>query len=146
MTGSGRCSPPCPSSLISLGFNNLKAWGMLLASPDAPVSVLGMSPSPIMIVVGVVLGQGFFAWSHRRQAQGKTPLLALEVLDSPQERAATYCLFIIAAIGPAVNFLIPLYIQIVQGAHQPADSRWRLFPTRWPFLPLRHWSCACLTA
>jgi MFS family permease len=37
------------------------------------------------------------------------------VLDTPQERAATYCLFIIAAIGPAVNFLIPLYIQIVQG-------------------------------
>jgi MFS family permease len=102
-------------TLISLGFNNLKAWGMLLASPDAPVSILGMSPSPIMIVVGVVIGQGFFAWAHRRQAQGKSPLLALEVLDTPQERAATYCLFIIAAIGPAVNFLIPLYIQIVQG-------------------------------
>jgi MFS family permease len=101
--------------LISLGFNNLKAWGLLLASPDAPVSVMGMSPSPIMIVIGVVIGQGFFAWSHRRVARNKTPLLALEVLDSPQERAATYCLFIIAALGPAVNFLIPLYIQIVQG-------------------------------
>jgi MFS family permease len=36
-------------------------------------------------------------------------------LDTPHERAATYCLFIIAALGPAVNFLIPLYIQIVQG-------------------------------
>jgi MFS family permease len=101
--------------LISIGFNNLKAWGMLLASPEAPVSVLGMSPSPIMIVTGVVIGQGFFAWSRRRQERKKTPLLALEVLDSPQERAATYCLFIIAALGPAINFLIPLYIQIVQG-------------------------------
>jgi MFS family permease len=102
-------------SLISIGFNNLKVWGILLASPDAPYSILGMSLSPIMIVAGVVIGQGFFAWSHRRQAKGKSPLLALEVLDTPQERAATYCLFIIAAIGPAVNFLIPLYIQIVQG-------------------------------
>ena len=102
-------------SLISIGFNNLKAWGILLASPDAPYSVLGMSLSPIMIVTGVVIGQGFFAWSHRRQDRGKAPLLALEVLDTPHERAATYCLFIIAAIGPAVNFLIPLYIQIVQG-------------------------------
>lgn len=101
--------------LISVGFNNLKAWGMLLASPDSPVSVLGMSLSPIMIVAGVVIGQGFFAWARRRQAQKKNPLLALEVLDSPQERAATYCLFIIAALGPAINFLIPLYIQIVQG-------------------------------
>ena len=59
--------------LISLGFNNLKAWGMLLASPDAPVSILGMSPSPIMIVVGVVIGQGFFAWSHRRRRKAKDP-------------------------------------------------------------------------
>ena len=102
--------------LISLGFNNLKAWGMLLASPDAPVSVLGMSPSPIMIVTGIMLGQGFFAWSRKRQENEKSPLLALDVLDSPQERAATYCLFIIAALGPAINFLIPLYMQIVQGA------------------------------
>jgi MFS family permease len=101
--------------LISLGFNNLKDWGILLATPDAPVSPLGMSPSLWMIVVGIVLGQGFFAWSRKRVEKKKTPLLALEVLDSPQERAATYCLFIIAALGPAVNFLIPLYIQIVQG-------------------------------
>lgn len=102
-------------TLISLGFNNLKAWGLLLASPDAPVDFMGISPSLVMILVGVILGQGFFAWSHRRHAQGKSPLLALEVLDTPQERAATYCLFIIAALGPAINFLIPLYIQIVQG-------------------------------
>ena len=102
-------------SLISIGFNNIKAWGLLLADPEAPYSVLGMSLSPVMIVVGVMLGQGFFAWSHRRAAQNKTPLLALEVLDLSQEKAATFCLFIIAALGPAVNFLIPLYIQIVQG-------------------------------
>ncbi len=101
--------------LISLGFNNLTTWGILLASPEAPVSVLGMSPSLIMIVTGIVIGQGFFAWAKKRHQQKKSPLLALEVLDSPQERAATYCLFIIAALGPAVNFLIPLYIQIVQG-------------------------------
>ena len=101
--------------LISLGFNNIKAWGLLVANPDAPYNVLGLSLSPIMIVAGVMLGQGFFAWSHKRVTNNKTPLLALEVLDSPQERAATFCLFIIAALGPAINFLIPLYIQIVQG-------------------------------
>jgi MFS family permease len=37
------------------------------------------------------------------------------VLDSREERAATYALVIIGALGPAVNFLIPLYIQIIQG-------------------------------
>jgi hypothetical protein len=101
--------------LISVGFNSLKEWGILLATPDSPYSVLGLSLSPIMIVAGIMIGQGFFSWTQRRQEQSKTPLLHLEVLGSSQERAATFCLFIIAAIGPAVNFLIPLYMQIVQG-------------------------------
>jgi MFS family permease len=102
-------------ALISLGFNNLRAWGVLLASPDAPFNILGLSPSPIMILAGLVIGQGFFAWSRRRQSQNKSPLLALEVLDSPHELYATFCLLIIGALGPAINFLIPLYVQIVQG-------------------------------
>ncbi len=101
--------------LISLGFNNITAWGLLMATPDAPVNVLGMSLSPIMIVAGIVLGQGFFAWSRRREENKKKALIALEVLDTAEEKAATYSLFIIAALGPAINFLIPLYIQIVQG-------------------------------
>jgi len=61
-----------------------------------------------------VLAQAFFVWSRRRVAQDKTPLLSLEVLDSVYERVALYALLIIGALGPAVSFLIPLYIQIVQ--------------------------------
>lgn len=102
-------------TLISLGFNNITAWGMLMADPDAPYSILGMSLSPIFIIAGFFAGQAFFKWTKTRTDAGKTPLLALEVLDSPEERAATFSLFIIAALGPAISFLIPLYIQIVQG-------------------------------
>lgn len=101
--------------LISLGFNNLTNWGIVLARPDAPISILGLSPAPVMIVIGLMLFQAFFAWSHQRVALNKKPLLALEVLDSPQERSAIIALLVIGALGPAVNFLIPLYIQIVQG-------------------------------
>lgn len=101
--------------LISVGFNNLAAWGLLNANPDAPASVLGMSLSPIFIVGGIFLGQAFFAWSRKRVAQQRSTLLALEVLDSSEERSATFSLFIVATLGPAISFLIPLYIQIVQG-------------------------------
>ncbi len=101
--------------LISLGFNNLTAWGVILAKPAAPISLFGLSPAPLMILVGVVLGQAFFSWSHNRQLLGQSPLIALEVLDSPAERSAIFSLLIMSAVGPAVNFLIPLYIQIVQG-------------------------------
>ncbi|MCL4267381.1 MAG: MFS transporter [Anaerolineae bacterium] len=100
--------------LISLGFNNLNAWGITVAKPAAPFDLLGLSPAPFMIIVGLVLVQAFFAWAHRRVEKKKTPLLALEVLESREERANIAALLVIGALGPAVNFLIPLYIQIVQ--------------------------------
>jgi len=102
-------------ALISFGFNNLNVWGLVLAKPAAPFSLVGLSPAPFMVVLGIVLAQAFFVWSRRRAAQGRTPLLSLEVLDSAYERAALVSLLIIGALGPAINFLIPLYIQVVQG-------------------------------
>jgi predicted MFS family arabinose efflux permease len=101
--------------LISFGFNNLNGWGVAVATPNAPFNLLGASPAPIMIVLGVVLGQGFLTWTRRQQAAGKTPLLALQVVDSPEERSAVYALFAVVALEAALNFTVPLYIQIVQG-------------------------------
>jgi len=101
--------------LISFGFNNLNGWGLVLARPTAPFNVLGLSPAPILIVVGIVLGQGFLMWTRRREAAGRSPLLPLAVLDSPDERAAVYAMFTVVALEAALNFSVPLYIQIVQG-------------------------------
>ncbi len=101
--------------LISLGANNITEWGLLLGGPQAPFTIVDMSPAPIMIVCGVFLGQGFFAWSRKRRATGKTSLIALEVVDTPKERSAILSMFIIGALGSATTFLVPLYIQIVQG-------------------------------
>lgn len=101
--------------LISIGADNLTHWGTLLAGPTAPFKILGMSPAPMMIVSGIFLLQGFFVWTKRRRESGETPLIALEVLDSSQERAAVFSLFVIGALSSAVTFLIPLYLQIVQG-------------------------------
>jgi MFS family permease len=103
--------------LISFGCNNLARWGTLLAKPQAPFSVVDMSPAPIMIVCGVFVFQAFLVWSRRRLAAGRKPLMALEVVGTPQERAATFCLFVIGAITSAIVFLIPLYIQVVQGGN-----------------------------
>ncbi|MEH2468925.1 MFS family permease [Nitrobacteraceae bacterium AZCC 2161] len=101
--------------LISFGFNNLNRWGVGVAQAAAPFNVFGLSPAPVFIVLGVVLGQAFLMWTHRREAAGKTPLLALAVIDSPQERAAVYAMFAVVALEAMLNFSVPLYIQIVQG-------------------------------
>ena len=101
--------------LITFGFNNLRNWGVLLALPAAPFDVLGVSPAIVMIVVGIVIGTAFFVWTHHRVAVSKTPLLALEIIDSAKEWAAVLALFIIVMMEGAINFSVPLYIQIVQG-------------------------------
>lgn len=69
-----------------------------------------------MILIGVVIGTAFLFWTHRRAAAGRTPLLALEVIDSPMEWVAVLTLFIVVATEGAINFSVPLYIQIVQGS------------------------------
>ena len=101
-------------ALILIAFNNINEWGLLWANPGAPFSILGLSPVPLLIVLGILLGQGFFAWSHKRVADKKTPLLSLEVLDSPAEKNAVLAFLVAGALGTAVSFLIPIYIQFVQ--------------------------------
>ena len=112
--------------LVSFGFNNLNRWGLGLVRPGAPFDLLGLSPAPPMIVVGIVLGQAFLVWTRRRQAAGKTPLLALDVIESRQERAAVYAMFALVALEAGLNFMV-LYIQIVQG-RSPLDTAMAMMP------------------
>ncbi|WP_241749351.1 MFS transporter [Teichococcus aerophilus] len=101
--------------MISFGFNNLNRWGLGIATPGAPFNLFGLSPAPVMIVLGIVIMQAFLMWTRKRQEAGKTPLLDLRVIDSPYERAAVYAMFTVVALEAALNFSVPLYIQIVQG-------------------------------
>jgi MFS family permease len=101
--------------LISLGTSNLSSWGTLLARPDAPFSVLDLSPAPLMVLIGVFLLQAFISWSRRRRERGQDSLVALEVVAGTSERAAMFSIFIVSALASAITFLIPLYIQVVQG-------------------------------
>ncbi|MFI8664303.1 MFS transporter [Rhodococcus qingshengii] len=113
--------------LLTLGFNNLNGWGVFFASQDAPFDLLGLSPAPLFILVGVVLGQAFFSWTRRRIREGKVPLVDLSVLGSSRERAAVYAMFIVVALEAALNFTVPLYIQIVQG-RTPFDTALAMMP------------------
>jgi MFS family permease len=108
--------------LISFGFNNLRNWGLTLARPAAPFDLFGVSPAPLMIGLGIVIFMAFFLWSHKQATKGKTPLLALQVIDSPKEWAAVLALFLIVMTEAAINFTVPMYIQIIQGRTSAATS------------------------
>jgi MFS family permease len=102
--------------MITFGVNNIRNWGGLVASPGAPFDLLGLSPAPMLIVIGIFIGTAFFLWTARRERLEQTPLFALKVLRSPQEWAAVLAMFTIVAFEAAINFSVPLYIQIVQGS------------------------------
>ncbi|QIM19665.1 MFS transporter [Leucobacter coleopterorum] len=112
---------------LTLGVNNLNNWGLLVARPDAPFEILGLSPAPVLILIGLVLVQLFFLWTRRRTRTGKTPLVSLSVFKSSRERAAVYAMFIVVALEASLNFTIPLYIQIVQG-RTPFDTSLAMLP------------------
>ncbi len=112
---------------LTFGFNNLNGWGAFYASSAAPFDILGVSPAPILIVVGIILGQQFFAWTNRRKREGKPQLVDLSVLRSSRERAAVYAMFIVVALEAALNFTVPMYIQIVQG-RTPFETSLAMMP------------------
>jgi MFS family permease len=103
--------------LLSLGFDKLEDWGWLLSEPGAPVNLLGLSPAPIMILCGLLGVQFFIAWTQRREARGEAPLLALSVIESKPERAAVVAMMAMSMLGKSITFLIPLYMQIIQGSN-----------------------------
>ena len=113
--------------LITMGFNNLNGWGLVLARPGAPFALLGLSPAPVMVVVGIVLLQAFVAWSRRQLETGRTPLLDLRVITSGQERAAVIAMFAVVALEAMLNFSVPLYIQIIQG-RTPIETAVAMLP------------------
>ncbi|MBM7503026.1 MFS transporter [Agromyces aurantiacus] len=101
--------------LLSFGFSGLNSWGIWNATAQAPFEVLGISPAPILIVLGLVVGQVFFLWLRRRGAAGEPRIFDLRVLATGAERAVTACMATMLFVGTAANFLIPLYMQVVQG-------------------------------
>ena len=101
--------------LLSFGFSGLASWGVWQATDAAPFDVLGVSPAPLLIILGLVVGQGFFVWIARRQRQRRSRIFDLRVLATSSELAVTACMAIMLFVGTAANFLIPLYMQVVQG-------------------------------
>lgn len=100
---------------LSFGFSGMNSWGVVMATEAAPFNVLGLSPALVLIVLGIIGGQAFFMWLRKQKSLGRPEIFDLDVLKSGQEKATTFAMAAMLFVGTAANFLIPLYIQIVQG-------------------------------
>ena len=100
---------------LSFGFSGLSGWGIWFATDQAPFNIMGLSPAPLLILLGLIGGQVFFSWIRKRQDAKLPRIFDLRVLASSSELAITACMSIMLFVGTAANFLIPLYMQMVQG-------------------------------
>ena len=101
--------------LVSVGFSFLNAWGFIRATDNAPFDIAGLSPVIVVFVVGTILGHAFFRWTRSQMDAGKPVLFSLEVVRSTSERAIVACMALMLFVGTAASFLLPLYMQVVQG-------------------------------
>ncbi|HWK52352.1 MAG TPA: hypothetical protein VNR40_20800, partial [Steroidobacter sp.] len=81
---------------------------------------LNLSPALLGMLFGVVLIKLVLIWLAKRRVGGC--LSVMQLLNTPVQRSMLLSIFTIAAVSSGVTFLIPLYIEIVQGRSSLATA------------------------
>jgi EmrB/QacA subfamily drug resistance transporter len=114
LDGVGAALSAAGLALVVLGVLQSSSWG-LLHPRKPPFTVFGFSPTLFVIAAGAVLLGLFSGWERRREGHGKTPLVRLSLLRIASLRAGLLMLLTQSVILLGLFFVIPLYLQVVQG-------------------------------
>jgi MFS family permease len=101
--------------LIGWGCNKLTGWSALLAGSRTASSLMNLTQAATLIVLGAFLVRAFVAWSRKHGAAGGTPLIALDMFGGSSERSVLFSIFSVGLLSAAITFVIPLYMENVQG-------------------------------
>lgn len=100
--------------LIVLGVLSASSWGWLQPR-NSPVEPLGFSLTPFVVLAGFVFLWLFTQWEHRREAEGRDPLVRLALFANRRLVSGLSTFLAQNTILLGVFFTIPLYLQIVLG-------------------------------
>jgi Na+/melibiose symporter-like transporter len=89
-------------------------WGWIKPK-DSPVEPFGFALTPFMLAAGIMLLGAFVAWQRHRRAVGRDELVDLDLLDVPPVRAGLITFSAQNLILMGIFFVMPLYLQLVQG-------------------------------
>ena len=70
---------------------------------------------PFFFVAAVIFAQLFLSRTRKRMAKRKAPLVNLDIVREPGERATVWVMGLMLFVGTTVSFLMPLSMQVVQG-------------------------------
>lgn len=105
-------------ALVVLAMLKVGEWGLIeptgaLTIGGHEVTPLGFSVVPFMVLGGLLVIRGFFAWEKRVIAAGKPPLMHPELLRGLQLRNGLVMLMAQQTVIGGVFFVIPIYLQYV---------------------------------
>jgi MFS family permease len=102
-------------AIFVYGILQASAWGWIYPKEDSPVEPLGFSLAPFVVVLGLAILYGFVLWQGRRERDGRDPLVHFRLFEIIPVRTGLNTLLLQNLILMGVFFIIPLYLQIVQG-------------------------------
>lgn len=114
LDGFGALLSAAALGLFVFGIQMSSSWG-LVQPKGSPVSPFGFSLSIYLIGAAILLGYGFVIWQRRRERLGTDPLVHLDLLQVPPLRAGLLSMFNQNLILMGAFFVMPLYLQLVQG-------------------------------
>jgi EmrB/QacA subfamily drug resistance transporter len=100
--------------LIVYGILQASSWGWL-EPKDSPIEPFGLALTPFVVAAGALLLWAFTAWQSYREQHGQDPLVHLALLAVRPLRSGLAMFLAQNTILMGVFFVIPLYLQIVQG-------------------------------
>jgi MFS family permease len=113
--------------LLVLSINQAGPWGLIAATPDAPVDVFGLSPVlPLMAAALLMFGR-FLTRQRALAASARSPLLHPSIIETPMQRTCVWASIAINVLLGGFAYLLPLYTQIVLGK-SPIDSSLIILP------------------
>jgi MFS family permease len=113
-------------ALIVYGVLQSSSWGWLRPR-NSPIEPLGFSLTPFVVAAGGLALWLFTVWQRSLEANGRTPLVRLKLMDIRPLRAGLEMLLAQNLVLLGLFFAIPLYLQVSQGL-DALESGIRLLP------------------
>lgn len=113
-------------ALIVVGALQSSTWGWVQPR-NAPVEPFGYSPTLFVIAFGGGVLYAFTRWQRHRERIGRDPLVRLDRLRIPTLRSGLVMFLAQNTILLGIFFIMPLYLQIVQG-YDAFETGLRMLP------------------
>ncbi|MBV8161841.1 MAG: MFS transporter [Acidimicrobiia bacterium] len=114
LDGVGSALSAAGLAMVVLAMLQSSTWGWVKPR-NSPVSVFGFSLTPFLLAAGLVVLYLFRRWEARRERRNEDPLIRWRLFSVPVVRAGLSTLTAQNLILLGTFFVIPLYLQVVQG-------------------------------